>query len=125
MDEFEIKPAVSREVLVRDGTSAVVYLVGGFSLMIIMLGVRFPFLGIILSGLAFCFGVGAFLSKSNEDKKPGLVMAAAGLLGLLVRFGPPFMKPFAAFGLGLGALGLFAAGIYKGIRFLIGLKSRQ
>ena len=52
-------------------------------------------------------------------------MLAAGILGLLVRFWPAFMKPFAAFALGLGALGLLAMGIWKGVRFLIGLKSRQ
>ena len=125
MEEFEIKPEVPRHVLVRDGTSAVVYLAGGLFLMIITFGARFPFLGLILSGIGFMIGSGALLSKNHEDKKPGLVMTAAGLLGLLVRFGPAFMRPFAAFFLGLGALGLLAAGICKGIRFLIGLKSRQ
>ena len=125
MEEFEIKPAVSRETLIKDGTSAIVHLAGGVLLMIITFGARFPLLGIILSGASLVLGLGALTSKSREDKKPGFVMTAAGALGLLVKFGPFFMKPFAAFFLGLGAIGLFAAGIWHGIRFLLGLKSRQ
>jgi len=125
MEEFEIKPAVSRDVLVKDGTSAVFCLAGGLSLFIITLGARFSLFGILLSGIALTFGAGAILSKNQDDKKPGLIMIAAGILGLLLRFGPAFSRPFAGFFLGLGAIGLFAAGIWKGIKFLIGLKSRQ
>ena len=56
---------------------------------------------------------------------PGLVITAAGVLGMIVRFGPGILKSIAATALLAGALGLFAAGIWKGIKFLAGLKSRQ
>ena len=118
-------PVISRELLVRQGTAAVLYLAGGLFLLVMTLGGRHPILGLILPAAALVIGSGALLSRNREDKKPGLVFAAAGIAGLLVRFGMPLLKPFAAFALVLGAMGLIAAGIWKGIRFLIGLKSRQ
>ena len=125
MDEFEIKPVVPREVLVKQGTSAVAYLAGGIFLLVLAFGARFPFLGVVLSLAALVIGIGALFSKAREDKKPGLVITAAGILGMVIRFGIPLLRPFAGFALGLGGLGLIAAGIWKGIQFLIGLKSRQ
>ena len=127
MDDKELQPIVPREVLVKQGTSAIAYLSGGVFLMIMAFGTRFPVLGIILSVVAAAVGIGALFSRDSEDKKPGIVLAAAGALGMVMRFGGPFvlLKPIAGFALGLGALGLFAAGIWKGIKFLVGLKSRQ
>ena len=127
MDDKELQTIVPREVLVKQGTSAVAYLAGGVFLMVMAFGTRFPVLGIILSVLAAVIGTGALLSRDSDDKKPGIVLTAAGALGLIMRFGGPliFIRPFAGFALGLGALGLFAAGIWKGIKFLVGLKSRQ
>ena len=125
MEEYEIKPSVSREALVKDGTSAAVCLIGGVYLMVLSFGARFTFLGIALSGFALLMGLGSLFSKDREDIKPALILTAAGMLGLLFRFGPGPVRAFSAFILGLGAIGLFAAGIWKGIRFLIGLKSRQ
>ena len=124
MDDDEIIHVVPREVLVKQGTSAVAYLAGGALLMLMTFGARFPFLGIVLSVAAIVIGAGALYSRNREDKKPGLIITAAGVLGLIFRFGPAFLRPLAAFVLGMGALGLFAAGIWKGIKFLRGLKSR-
>jgi len=118
-------PIVPRDVLVKQGTSAIAYIAGGVFLMILAFGSRFPVLGIILSLVAAAVGIGALLSRDREDKKPGFILTTAGVLGLVIRFGIPLLKPFAGFILGLGALGLFAAGIWKGIKFLLGLKSRQ
>ena len=124
MNDNEYIRIVPRDVLVKQGTSAVAYIAGGVLLMIMTFGARFPLLGIILSVAALVIGAGALFSKNREDKKPGLVIFIAGVLGLIMRFGIPVLKPFAGFVLGLGAFGLFATGIAKGIKFLIGLKSR-
>jgi len=125
MDDNNLTPIVPRDVLVKQGTSAIAYLASGIFLMILTFGSRFPLLQIILSVAALVIGIGALFSKDREDKKPGLVITVAGALGLVMRFGIPVVKPFAAFVLGLAGLGLFAAGIWKGIKFLLGLKSRQ
>jgi len=125
MEEYEIKPMVSKEVLIKYGISAVAYLAGGIFLLVLAFGSRFPILGIILSTTALIIGIGSLFSKNHEDKKPGLVITVAGVLGLVMRFGFATLKPFAGFALGLGGFGLLAAGIVKGIQFLKGLKSRQ
>ena len=125
MEEFEIKPEVPVEVLYREGASAVLYLAGGLCLLVITFAARFPFLGVVLSGAAFMIGIKIVASKNLSDKRPGLVMTLAGILEFIFRFGPPFMRPFAAFFLGLGAIGLLAAGIWKGVVFLMALKNRQ
>jgi len=125
MDDRELKPIVPRDVLVKQGTSAVAFIAGGIFLMILAFGSRFPILGIILSLVTVVIGVGALFSRDREDKMPGIVLTAAGAMGLVIRFGIPLLKPLAGFVLGLGAIGLFAAGIWKGIKFLWGLKSRQ
>jgi len=125
MDEKELIPITPRDVLVKLGTSAVVNLAGGALLFVMTMGARFRIPGMILSAGALVFGIVALLSKDKEDKKPGTVITAAGVLGMAVQFGPPMLRPFAVFALGLGAIGLIAAGIWKGIKYLRGLKSRQ
>ena len=125
MDENELIPITPREVLVKLGTTAVAHLAGGVLLFVMTMGVRFRIPGIILSLGALVLGGSALLSKDKEDKRPGFFFTVAGVLGMLVQFGPPLLRPFAVFGLGLGAIGLIASGIWKGISFLRGLKSRQ
>jgi hypothetical protein len=123
---FEVKDqVVPRDVLVKQGTAAVTSLAGGVLLLIMAFGARFPILGIILSIAVLVIGIGALFSKDKSDKKPGLVLAAAGAMGMIIRFGIPILKPFAGFVLGLGGLALIAMGIWKGIKFIMGLKSRQ
>ena len=116
---------VPRDELTKQGTNAVLYLAGGAFLMVMTMGARLRFLGVVFSLAALVLGIGALVSKDREDKKPGIVLIAAGALGMVFRFGIPILKPFAGFFLGLGALFLFAAGIWKGIQFLRGLKSRS
>ena len=125
MDEKELIPITPREVLVKLGTAAVAHLAGGVLLFIMTAGARFRIPGIILSIGVLVLGIGALLSKDREDKKPGTIITVAGVLGMLVQFGPPMLKPFAVFALGLGAIGLIASGIWKGIQYLRGLKTRQ
>ena len=125
MDENDLQPVVPRHVLVKQGISAAAYLAGGIFLMIMAVGARFTFLGIVLSMAALVIGIGALLSRDREDKKPGLIIAIGGVMGMIVRFGIPILKPFAATFLTIGALSLFVAGIWKGIKFLLGLSSRR
>jgi hypothetical protein len=113
-------------VLAKQGVAAVGYIAGGvLSLVMMTLGARFRIVGIILSVIVGGAGVSGLLSKDREDKKPGMIMAAAGALELFSLFGIPFIKPLAGTLLGIGAIGLIVMGIWKGIKFLRGLKSRQ
>ena len=125
MDENDLKTVVPRHVLVKQGISALASLAGGVFLMVMAVGVRFGIFGMILPAAALVFGIGALLSKDREDKKPGLIIATGGIMGLIIRFGIPILKPFAATFLTIGALSLFAAGIWKGIKFILGLNSRR
>ena len=125
MDEKELTPITPREVLVKLGTSAVSQLAGGALLFVMTMGARFRIPGIILSVGALVLGIGALFSKDKEDKKPGTLVTCAGVLGMFVQFGIPILRPFAVFVLGLGAIGLIASGIWKGIKYLRGLKTRQ
>ena len=124
MDENNLQPVVPRDVLVKLGISAVACLSGGAFFMAMLVAAR-GFLGIVLPAAALVIGIGALLSRDRGDKKPGLVIALGGVMGLAMRFAIPVLKPFAATILTIGALGLIAAGLWKGIRFLLGLKSRR
>ena len=123
--EFKNVTPVPREVLVKQGISAVLNLAGGAFLLIMAIGSRLSLLGMLLSVAALVIGIGAVLSKDREDKKPGLVLIAAGVLGMIMRLRIPLLQPIAGTILGVGAFMLFGMGIIKGIKFLIGLKSRQ
>ena len=125
MGENNLQPVVPRDVLVKQGMSAIGYLASGLLLVLVTAGSKMGILGIVLSGAVLIFGIGALVSRDREDKKPGLILTAAGVMGLIMRFGIPVLKPFAATILGIGAVAMFAMGIWKGIKFLIGLKSRR
>ena len=70
-------------------------------------------------------GVGALFSKDPEDKKPGMIITLAGILAVLARAPIPVLRNFAGILLSIGAIGLLAMGIWKGLKFLKGLKSRS
>ena len=125
MDDDEYRTVVSRDVLVRQGTAAIVDLVGGIAFLVMAMGARFRFLGIVVSLAVLVVGIGALISRYREDKKPGIVITAAGVLGMVNQFGLIILRPFSGFILGLGGLFLLAGGVWKGIKFLLGLKSRQ
>ena len=125
MDEKDAIPIVSRDVLVKQGISAVIYLAGGAFLILMALGARFRLLGVILSVAALVVGIGALLSRDKDDKKPGMIVTTAGVLGMVMRFRIAFLQPVAITLLGMGSIFLFAAGIWKSISFIFGLKSRR
>lgn len=118
MDEFE-GPA-SRAALAKQGVTAVGCIAGGIGLLV--LGALPPIAGIIAGAAAGVLGIGGLLSKDPDDRKPGLIVTAAGSLAILSKVG--IIKPLAATFLGIGALGLLGLGIWNGFKFLKGLKSR-
>ena len=125
MDDNELNPVIPREVLVKQGISAIVNLAGGVFLMIMTIGSRLGFFGLLLSIVALVIGIVSLVSRDRDDRKPGLVFVVAGVMGMVMRFRVPILQPIAGTVLALGAIALFAAGIWKGIRFLLGLKSRR
>ena len=113
----------STKVLAKQGIAAVGGIIGGAGLL--LMGSLPPVGGILLGALTGVLGIGALLSKDPEEKKPGAVLTAAGCLAILSRLSIPVIKPLAGAFLGLGALGFFAMGIWKGIKFFKGLKQRR
>lgn len=110
-------------VLTKQGVAAVGGIAGGI-LLFIMRALPLP-LGIIAGAVVALVGVGALFSKDPEDKKPGMIITLAGILAVLARAPIPVLRNFAGILLSIGAIGLLAMGIWKGLKFLKGLKSRS
>jgi hypothetical protein len=111
----------STNVLAKQGVAAIGGLVGGVALFV--LGALPPIAGIIVGGIAAVVGIGALLSKDPEDRKPGVISLAAGALAIFSKVG--LVRPLAGTLLSIGAIGLLAMGIWNGVKFLKGLKSRS
>jgi hypothetical protein len=126
MNDIEKKDTfVPQRTLEKLGVTAIGNLAGGIFLFIMgALGTRLPIIGIIMGVVSGVIGLGAVLSKDPEDKKPGAVLLGGGVLVILARVGAAFIRPFAGTVLSIGAFGLIAMGVVKGVRFLKGLKSR-
>jgi hypothetical protein len=109
-------------VLAKQGVAAVGCLAGGAILLLIG---AFPvWLSVTIGVLAAIVGLGApLVSKDPEDKMPGKVLAAVG--GCFVISNIPILGALASAALGLGTLGLFGLGIWKGIQFIKGLRARK
>jgi hypothetical protein len=87
---------------------------------------RFRILGLAIGGVACVVGISSLLSKDPDDKKAGAAITAAGTLVLLSKIGLfPWVKAAAGTLLGIGAVGLLVMGIWKGIKFFMGLKQRS
>ena len=121
------KELTPTNVLAKQGVSAVAQIAGGvlillmhvFSARLLPLGIIF---GLIIGGV----GISALFSKDPADKKPGTILTAAGILKLTFHVGVfPIIKSLAGTLLTASSLGLLAMGIFNGIRFLKGLKSRK
>jgi hypothetical protein len=108
-------------VLAKQGVAAIGSLIGGVGLLI--MGALPPLVGIIAGAIVGVVGVGAMMSKDPDDRKPGIIVAVAGGLSILSKIG--IIRPLAGTLLGIGAIGLLAIGVWNGIKFLKGLKSRS
>ncbi|MDR1444415.1 MAG: hypothetical protein LBI94_06010 [Treponema sp.] len=126
MNELEDRNSpVPARTLEKQGFAAVANLAGGIFLLALgFLGSRFPILGLILGALSLVFGLTAFFSRDSAGKKPGAILAAGGVLAILSRWGAQIFRPFAGTLLSIGAFALIALGVWNGIKFIKGLKSR-
>jgi hypothetical protein len=123
-DPFRRNSLIPRRNLEKIGFSAVANLAGGlFFFVLAILGARLPVLGIILGGISAIAGLLAIFSKDPADRKAGIILAAGGALTIFSRAGAAFFRPLAGTLLSIGGVGLFAMGIWNGIKFLKGLKS--
>jgi hypothetical protein len=126
MDELKKQHTpVPTKVLERQGVAAVANVAGGLFLMVLgVVGGRLPIIGIILGLVTALLGVAALVSKDFVARKPGAILMAAGILTILSRVGANFFRPVAGTLLSIGAVGLIAMGLWNGIQFIRGLRSR-
>jgi hypothetical protein len=108
-------------VLAKQGMTAIGGIAGGAVLMIMR--VLPPFMGIIAGVIVGVVGIGGIMSKDPDDRKPGILAAAAGALSILARIG--IIRPLAGTLLGISSLGLLALGVWNGVKFIRGLKGRS
>jgi hypothetical protein len=108
------------KVLAKQGVTAIGALIGGVGLLIA--SALPPAVGIIVGGVVGLVGIVAALSKDSDDRKIGFLAAVAGGLTIFSKVG--ILKPLAGTLLAIGAIGLLAMGIWNGVKFLKGLKSR-
>jgi hypothetical protein len=111
--------------LAKLGLTAVGCTAGGIFLFILQAISRFRVLGLIVGAAACVLGIVSLTSKDPEDRKPGAIITAAGVLAVLSRTGIPLLRTAAGTLLSIGAVGLLAMGIWKGIKFFIELKKRS
>jgi len=126
MNEIEKKNDIpSTSKLSKLGVSAVACTAGGAFLLVLNAITRLPWIGLIAGGIVCLIGIGSLLSKDPTDRKPGLIIAAAGALAFLSKTRIPLIAPVSSTLLAIGAVGLLALGIWNGIKFFFGLKKRS
>jgi len=124
MNEIQKKDDIpSRSRLSKLGVTSVGYTVGGAFLLVLNTIARIPWIGLIAGGIICMIGIGSLLSKDPADRKPGLIITAAGALTFLSRI--PGLRAISGTLLTIGAVGLLALGIWNGIKFFFGLKKRS
>jgi hypothetical protein len=126
MNDIEpAEPYGSTKTLAKQGVAAIGMIAGGVFLFIIEALARFRVVGLVMGAAAGIVGISALLSKDPDDKKPGLIITAAGALVILSKTGIPVLRSLAPTLLNIGAVGLLVMGVWKGVKFLKGLKSRS
>lgn len=108
---------VPRQTLSRQGVAGFTAVAGGVGLLV--MGALPGVVGIVIAGLVTAGGL-AF-ATSKDDRRPGLVVAGAGVLGIL----SAAIGGFPGIILGLAGAGLIAYGGLSVYRFVRGLKSRM
>jgi len=101
-----------------------VFMVAGIGGAIVLLLLKnVSWLGIIVGAVLLFLGLGVLSSKTTKDTLPGILCIAAGALAILSRL--PFLGGLARFLLWVGAIALLIVGIWNGVKFVLGLKSRS
>ncbi|GMO34109.1 MAG: hypothetical protein Ta2F_10150 [Termitinemataceae bacterium] len=114
---------MSSKELTKTGVDAVFGIAGGAVLLVssVIIGRLLPHASFIIGAVISVFGISGIFSKIKSDRKTGLAILLVGLV-----FMSSFViKPVAAIAGTLLSIGAFASlglGIWKGIRFLGGLK---
>jgi hypothetical protein len=124
----DIEPAESygsTKSLAKQGVAAVCMIGGGIFLFVVEALARFRVVGLVIGVLTGIVGMAALLSKDPDDKKPGLLITAAGILVILSKTRIPVLRALAPVLLIIGALGLMVMGAWKGLQFFRGLRSRS
>ena len=111
--------------LAKLGLTAVGCTAGGIFLFILQAISRFRVVGLVVGAAACVLGIASLTSKDPEDRMPGAIITAAGVLAVLSRTGIPLIRAVAGTLLSIGAFGLLAMGIWKGVKFFIELKKRS
>ncbi|MDR1587919.1 MAG: hypothetical protein LBS57_10725 [Treponema sp.] len=125
IEPFDSGSCPSNSSLARLGVSAVAFITGGLFLFVLQFLARFRVLGLIFGAVVCVTGIVLLLSKDPEDRKPGALISAAGVLVILSKAGIPLIKAAAGTLLSIGALGFIVMGIRNGIKFFKGLKERS
>ena len=117
----------STSSLTKLGLNALGFTAGG---LILLIAGSNTVLGYILGGIACVIGIISLLSKDPVDKKVGILITGVGALVVFSKIEVLFNKgqKFAGFAgtlLVIGAVGLLAIGIWRGIKFFLGLKKRS
>lgn len=113
---------VPTSTLAKQGVAAVGGIAGGLGLWVLRALSHIPIVGLAVGGLVALVGVGALSSREPEDKRAGIVTAAAGGLTVLSNIG---LFAGAANGLmGIAIVGLLAMGGWNAYKFMKGLKTR-
>ena len=107
------------------GLTAIGCTAGGIFLFILQAISRFRVLGLVVGAVVCVFGIASLTSKDPEDRIPGAIITAAGVLTVLSKTGIPLIRAAAGTLLSIGAFGLLAMGIWKGVKFFIELKKRS
>ena len=115
----------STSSLSKLGITAIGYTVGGVFLFLLQMIGRLRGLGLVIGAVVCVIGIVSLMSKDPEDRKAGIVIAAAGVLTVLSKTGIPLITAISSTLLSIGAFGLLAVGIWNGIKFLFGLKKRS
>ena len=116
MHDREIDIYPSTQKLAKRGITAVGAVAGGIALLAI--GALPAVVSVIVGGVAVAVGVASFFSKDPDDKKIGTMVAAGGVLTIVSKL----LVPAAGI---IGGIGLLAVGVWNGIKFFKGLKSRK
>lgn len=107
---------VPRKTLSKQGVAGLIAVAGGVGLLVMAVSSA---LGLVVGGLlAVC---GLAVSLRNEDRRLGLLIAAAGILGVL----SAAIGGFPGIILKLAGVGLITYGGLSIYRFIRGLKSRM
>jgi hypothetical protein len=117
----DMEPYVPRSVVAKHAVAAIVGLAGGIALFVAK--ALPPPVGIVVGIVAGVIGFTALLSRDSADRKGGAILVVAGVLTIASRL--PFVEALASPLLTIGIVGLLASGIWNGVKFFKGLKSRM